>query len=89
VQVQARTLLPRFEMPVMVNVPDGTLHPSGNMSLPCKLAINPATGFLAISESEKPTGNGRQETARFPCTPQHQQAVTPASSVSPTVHRPA
>lgn len=36
-------------------------------SLPCKLAINPATGFLAVFGGNGPAGRGRQETARFPC----------------------
>jgi len=45
VQVQARTLLPRFEMPVMVNVPDGTLHPSGNMQLTLQAGDQSRNGF--------------------------------------------
>jgi len=44
-QVQARILLPRFEMPVMVDVPDGTIHSSGKMQLTPQAGDQSRNGF--------------------------------------------
>ena len=40
--------------------------PQERRSLPCKLAINSATGFWADFGDDRAAGHGHQETARFP-----------------------
>ncbi len=55
----------------------------------CKLAIISATGFRAAFGRSQPAWRDHKEAARFPCGPRHQQAASPAQSVSPTLRRAA
>lgn len=51
--------------------------PQERRILPCKLAINSATGFWADLEGDRAAGRGHQETARFPHEPSSDRADPP------------